>query len=79
MRGKFIGMGFALEFFPTRIDSDTVLCKLLRQAKQLKVIGLQVHTRNDSPQPHLSRSLGLLKRKPSFKPSRTKSNWVPSI
>ena len=28
-------------------------------------------TRNDSPQPQRSRSLGLLKRKPSFRPSRT--------
>jgi hypothetical protein len=32
-----------------------------------------------SPQPQRSRSLGLLKRKPSFNPSRTKSSWVPSM
>ncbi|MFM8692989.1 MAG: iron-sulfur cluster co-chaperone HscB C-terminal domain-containing protein [Limnohabitans sp.] len=37
------------------------------------------HTRNDSPQPQRSRSLGLLKRKPSLRPSRTKSSSVPSM
>src|SRR5437870_6007319 len=36
-------------------------------------------TRNDSPQPQRSRSLGLLNRKPSFSPSRTKSSSVPSM
>ena len=32
-----------------------------------------------SPQPQRSRSLGLLNRKPSFRPSRTKSSCVPSM
>ena len=36
-------------------------------------------TRNDSPQPHSSFTFGLLKRKPSFNPSRAKSSSVPSI
>ncbi len=41
----------------------------LREARQ---------TRNDSPQPQRSFSRGLWNLKPSFRPSRTKSSWVPS-
>jgi hypothetical protein len=36
-------MGFALQIFPARIQRSTVLCKLHRHAKNLKIVGQQVH------------------------------------
>ena len=78
--GKTVGMGFALQSLPELIKLGAVERELLRQPEQLEIVGLQgFHTRKDSPQPQRSRSLGLLKRKPSFRPSRTKSSSVPSM
>src|SRR6266446_4587318 len=46
--------------------------------RRLFSVLLQRYTRNDSPQPHSSFTLGLLNLKPSFSPSRAKSSSVPS-
>ena len=78
--GKTIRVSFALLGFPACIELCAVLLEPRRHVKQLEIVGLQGnHTRKDSPQPQRSRSLGLLKRKPSFRPSRTKSSSVPSM
>ena len=74
-----VGVTAALQFLPSLVDSGEVLRELFGQAEELEIVGLEVHTRKDSPQPQRSRSLGLLNLKPSFRPSRTKSSCVPSI
>ncbi|MNC90203.1 hypothetical protein D3C83_62730 [compost metagenome] len=47
------------------------------KAEKLEVVPLP-QTLKLSPQPHSSLTFGLLNLKPSFKPSRAKSSWVPS-
>ena len=79
LRRKAVRVGFALQFFPPRVNGCAVLRKLRGQAEQLEISRLEIHTRKDSPQPQRSRSFGLLNLKPSFRPSRTKSSSVPSM
>src|SRR5262249_55990307 len=81
LRGEAVGMGFALEVLPARVDVGALLVEALGQSEQGEVAVVEVHrqTRKDSPQPQRSRSFGLLNRKPSLRPSRTKSSSVPSM
>jgi hypothetical protein len=40
---KFIGMRFALQFFPARIDGAALLRKAAREAKECEIVRLEVH------------------------------------
>jgi hypothetical protein len=43
LRGELVGVGFALQFLPARVDGAALLREAARQAKEFKVVCVQIH------------------------------------
>src|SRR5207244_7493604 len=71
---KFVVVGLKIH-----VSKKPPARSVLAAQQWLRTGAKKYQTRKLSPQPQRSRSFGLMNLKPSFKPSRTKSSWVPSM